>query len=187
MKLGLNACSFIVLMLIAGLAIAVPADRAKATMCYWDTDSKQMICVDLTELTSGPTATSEASSSAPVSCMWSWDTNTKQMICVDLNQLTSTPTTAQTSTTKTTAQTSQASEPCWSEYLQLMLGYCPPTGAGPSLNTGVYYGSTSSYTPSSGSPGPGYYYYSKICTSLCGCQYNVWVNFDYNCENDIPA
>jgi len=30
-------------------------------------------------------------------------------------------------------------------------------------------------------------YRSKICTSLCGCQYDVCVSFDYNCANDYPA
>jgi hypothetical protein len=30
-------------------------------------------------------------------------------------------------------------------------------------------------------------YYSSICTSLCGCQYNVCVTFDYNCANDYRA
>jgi hypothetical protein len=30
-------------------------------------------------------------------------------------------------------------------------------------------------------------YCSRICTSLCGCQYNVCVSFDYNCANDYPA
>ena len=30
-------------------------------------------------------------------------------------------------------------------------------------------------------------YYASICTSLCGCQYNVCVTFDNNCANDYPA
>jgi hypothetical protein len=30
-------------------------------------------------------------------------------------------------------------------------------------------------------------YYASICTSLCGCQYNVCVSFDNNCANDYPA
>jgi len=30
-------------------------------------------------------------------------------------------------------------------------------------------------------------YRSKICTSLCGCQYNVCVSFDHNCANDYQA
>jgi hypothetical protein len=30
-------------------------------------------------------------------------------------------------------------------------------------------------------------YYARICTKLCGCQYNVCVSFDYNCANDYPA
>lgn len=30
-------------------------------------------------------------------------------------------------------------------------------------------------------------YRSRICTSLCGCQYDVCVTFDYNCANDYPA
>jgi hypothetical protein len=30
-------------------------------------------------------------------------------------------------------------------------------------------------------------YYASICTSLCGCQYNVCVSFDYNCANDYHA
>jgi hypothetical protein len=30
-------------------------------------------------------------------------------------------------------------------------------------------------------------YFASICTSLCGCQYNVCVSFDYNCANDYPA
>ena len=172
MKLGLNACSFIVLMLIAGLAIAVPTATA-CTGYYWDANTKQMVCVEASQLAPTPTATSKASSSAPVSCMWYWDANTKQMVCVQVSAPTATPTTI----TKT-------SGPCWSAYLQLMLGYCPPTGGGSSINTGITYASTSSY---SGSPGPGYQYFSKICTSLCGCQYNIWVNFNDNCNDDIPG
>ena len=30
-------------------------------------------------------------------------------------------------------------------------------------------------------------YRSSICTSLCGCQYDVCVTFDYNCANDYRA
>lgn len=30
-------------------------------------------------------------------------------------------------------------------------------------------------------------YYASICTSLCGCKYNVCVTFDNNCANDYPA
>jgi hypothetical protein len=30
-------------------------------------------------------------------------------------------------------------------------------------------------------------YRSEICTSLCGCQYNVCVSFDHNCANDYQA
>jgi hypothetical protein len=30
-------------------------------------------------------------------------------------------------------------------------------------------------------------YRASICTSLCGCQYNVCVSFDYNCANDYQA
>jgi hypothetical protein len=30
-------------------------------------------------------------------------------------------------------------------------------------------------------------YRSEICTSLCGCQYDVCVSFDHNCANDYPA
>jgi hypothetical protein len=30
-------------------------------------------------------------------------------------------------------------------------------------------------------------FYASICTSLCGCQYNVCVSFDNNCANDYPA
>jgi len=49
----------------------------------------------------------------------------------------------------------------------------------------------SSYSPYSNYYDPyyssGYQYYSSIYTSLCGWQYNVYVNFDYNCANDYPA
>jgi len=30
-------------------------------------------------------------------------------------------------------------------------------------------------------------YYPVKCTSLCGCQYDVCITFDYNCANDYPA
>jgi hypothetical protein len=30
-------------------------------------------------------------------------------------------------------------------------------------------------------------YFSKLCTKLCGCQYNVCVSFDRNCGNDYSA
>lgn len=30
-------------------------------------------------------------------------------------------------------------------------------------------------------------YRSRICTSFCGCQYDVCVSFDYNCANDYAA
>jgi hypothetical protein len=30
-------------------------------------------------------------------------------------------------------------------------------------------------------------YYSVKCTSLCGCQHDVCITFDYNCANDYPA
>lgn len=30
-------------------------------------------------------------------------------------------------------------------------------------------------------------YYPAKCTSLCGCQHDVCITFDYNCANDYPA
>jgi hypothetical protein len=46
------------------------------------------------------------------------------------------------------------------------------------------YYSNSYYNPYSAS---GYTFFRAIYTTLCGWQYNTFVNFDYNCANDIPA
>ena len=74
MKLGLNAYSFIILMLIAGLAIAAPSDRASAAMCYWDSVTKTNVCLDnpfSTTTTTKPTTTGTtcAPSESYVDCM----------------------------------------------------------------------------------------------------------------------
>jgi hypothetical protein len=50
--------------------------------------------------------------------------------------------------------------------------------------------STTLTTQTLGKVGPCPYggtYFSKLCTKLCGCQYNVCVSFDRNCGNDYAA
>jgi hypothetical protein len=50
---------------------------------------------------------------------------------------------------------------------------------------------TTDYSVSSGEGYPtcpyGGSYYARICTRLCGCEYDVCVSFDYNCANDYHA
>jgi hypothetical protein len=65
------------------------------------------------------------------------------------------------------------------------------TTASPVSTSSVTMRTTTYSTGSSGSGHPscpyGGTYYARICTSLCGCQYNVCVSFDYNCANDYQA
>ena len=61
-------------MLIAGLAIAAPSDRASAAMCYWDSVTKTNVCLDnpfSTTTTTKPTTTGTtcAPSESYVDCM----------------------------------------------------------------------------------------------------------------------
>jgi hypothetical protein len=74
----------------------------------------------------------------------------------------------------------------------------PSTAATQTYLTSVSTSSTTTYrtqsttwtTQTLGKVGPCPYggtYYSRLCTKLCGCQYNVCVSFDRNCGNDYAS
>jgi hypothetical protein len=143
MKLGLNACILIVLMLIMVLVAPASTKRAAASYCVWDATAKKNVCVSspsqLAQPTSQPTASCQSTVTSPYPYGCHWDSTAKKNVC---GSAISVPTCAISNPT------------------------APTTSSSPH------------------SCRVGYTYYSSISTKLCGVQYNVCVNFDYNCAND---
>jgi len=188
MKLGLNACSLIVFMLIMGLVAAASTNSAVATSCYWDATANKNVCVsDLSQL-SQPTA-SQPTASQPTANGQSttyyngchWDSTTNKNVCggVIPTASTATPYTYGYNSYNSYPYNSYNSYP-YNSYNSYAYSYYDPYYS--------YYYSSYSYNPYYSYYGSsGYHYYSSIYTSLCGWQYNVYVNFDNNCANDYPA
>jgi hypothetical protein len=70
-------------------------------------------------------------------------------------------------------------------YSSTMTSLSPVSTSSITLRTTKY--STRSYPAGYPSCPYGGTYYASVCTSYCGCQYDVCVSFDYNCANDYHA
>jgi hypothetical protein len=120
MKLGLNACSFIVLMLIAGLAIAVPTATA-CTGYYWDANTKQMVCVEVSQL-AGPTATTTKSTCNSYLDYFVYVEGFAQYVGCPHGVQSATQVTPQVTTQATTSTTTTTASESWLDYMARMYG-----------------------------------------------------------------